>query len=114
MRDVAFTIIIHLALAPVNYSSEYTDVSIRKRIQDRPAENAETRWVADDIKVTVSNGKAAFVGTVNYRSEYDAARMSPSMLTASWRLSTNSRFVIMMTMSDPRSYTHIFNSTIPA
>jgi len=57
----------------VNYSSEYTDASIRKRIRDRLAANAETRWVADDIKVTVSDSKATLSGTVNYWSEYDAA-----------------------------------------
>jgi osmotically-inducible protein OsmY len=57
----------------VNYSSEYPDASLRKRIQDRLAANAETRWVADDIKVTVKNGKATLNGTVNYWSEYDAA-----------------------------------------
>ncbi len=57
----------------VNYSSEYTDTSIRKRIRDRLAANAETRWVADDIKVTVNDGKTTLNGTVNYWSEYDAA-----------------------------------------
>jgi osmotically-inducible protein OsmY len=57
----------------VHYSAEYTDASIRKRIQDRLAANAETMWVADDIKVTVNNGKATLTGTVNYWSEYDAA-----------------------------------------
>jgi len=57
----------------VNYSTEYTDASIRKRIQDRLAANAETRWVADDIKVAVNSGEATLSGTVNYRSEYVAA-----------------------------------------
>jgi len=57
----------------VNYFSEYTDASIRIRIQDRLAANAETRWAADDIEVTVNNGKVILSGKVNYRSEYDAA-----------------------------------------
>jgi osmotically-inducible protein OsmY len=69
----------------IHYASEYTaDASIRKRIQDRPAENAETRWVADDIKVTVSNGKATLSGTVNYWSEYDAAENAAFNTTGVW------------------------------
>jgi osmotically-inducible protein OsmY len=57
----------------LNYSSEYTDASIRNRIQERLAENAETMWIADDIKVTVNNGIVTLSGTVNYWSEYDTA-----------------------------------------
>jgi len=68
----------------VNYSSEYTDASIRKRIQDRLAANAETRWVADDIKVTVSDGKAILTGTVNYWSEYDAAENAAFNTNGVW------------------------------
>jgi osmotically-inducible protein OsmY len=68
----------------VNYSAEYTDASIRKRIQDRLEANAETSWVADDIKVTVYNGKATLSGTVNYWSEYDAAAKTAFNTNGVW------------------------------
>jgi hyperosmotically inducible protein len=58
----------------VNYSALYTDSSIRDRIVERLHANADTRWVADDIKVAVNNGKVTLSGTVDFWSEYDSAQ----------------------------------------
>lgn len=68
----------------VHYSSEYTDSSIRKRIQERLKANAETIWVADNIKVTVNRGKVTLDGTVNYWSEYDSAKKVAHNTDGAW------------------------------
>jgi osmotically-inducible protein OsmY len=58
----------------VDYADQYTDASIASRIQDALAANAETRWVAKDIKVAVDSGKVTLTGSVGFWSEYYAAQ----------------------------------------
>lgn len=57
----------------VNYSAKYTDASILRRVKERLVANAETRWIANVINVSVSNGKVTLTGIVNFWSEYRTA-----------------------------------------
>jgi osmotically-inducible protein OsmY len=57
----------------VNYDALYTDSAIRDRVVARLQANADTRFVADAIDVTVHDGKVTLGGTVDFWSEYDTA-----------------------------------------
>jgi osmotically-inducible protein OsmY len=50
----------------VNWSQKYMDSSLTKRIKERLSANWATEWVADNINVTVKNGKATLTGKVNF------------------------------------------------
>jgi osmotically-inducible protein OsmY len=50
-----------------------TDAAIAQRIQDFLAANAETQWVAHQIRVAINQGVVTLTGTVNFWSERDAA-----------------------------------------
>jgi hypothetical protein len=46
---------------------------LQRRLEDRLLANAETRWVAKQIRVAVDRGKATLSGRVNLWSERQAA-----------------------------------------
>jgi osmotically-inducible protein OsmY len=60
-------------LIQVNPPPKYTDAALERRIKDRLRHDAETRWVADQIRVHVHDGEAVLEGTVNFWSERDEA-----------------------------------------
>jgi osmotically-inducible protein OsmY len=53
----------------VTWTSQYTDEALQDRIKDHLVANAETRFVADLIKVHVRNGEARLTGDVNSWAE---------------------------------------------
>ena len=58
----------------LNYAPKFSNTSLQERIEDRLANNDETRWSADAIHVKVENGKATLTGKVNHWYERNAAQ----------------------------------------
>jgi osmotically-inducible protein OsmY len=58
----------------VNNVSPLSDATLKSEIKDRLTTNAETMFIAPDLKVDVDHGKVTLTGVVNYWSEYAAAQ----------------------------------------
>ena len=71
-------------LLEVNRSPKFTDAALVQRIKDRLDRDDETRWVADQIHVSVDAGKATLTGNVNYWSERDEARHVAFLTDGIW------------------------------
>jgi osmotically-inducible protein OsmY len=70
VRDVANNI-------TVNWFFKYTDAALEQRIKERLLSHDATRWVADQIKVVVKEGKATLIGEVYSWSErYEAGHIA--------------------------------------
>ena len=63
----------------VNWFFKFTDAALEQRIKDRLLSHDATRWVADQIKVNVKDGKATLTGqTYDWSERYEVGRIALS------------------------------------
>jgi osmotically-inducible protein OsmY len=71
-------------LLEVNRPPKFTDSALAERVKDRLRQDDETRWVADQIHVSVEDGKATLTGDVNFWSERDQAQHVAFLTDGIW------------------------------